>query len=271
MKLIESYSQIHELMSLIRTLGKGFITNFFPEELKTNVLISQHKLWYECINHTVFFYRKNDDFINLFFFSTTDNELETSLRSIKIKDVIISDIVTNNKLSPVVDSFYKNGFEQHSILIRMSKLNKPNNIKNESNERIRNAYKKDINEIQKLYVAYFDKYAEQIPLFEELENWIEKQQMIVYELDSRIVAFLIYDINGLTLYLRYWFVHPEYRDIKIGSVLLKEFFYRGKECKRHLFWVIASNNNAIKRYEHYGFKKENMFDYILIKNERNGN
>ena len=122
----------------------------------------------------------------------------------------------------------------------------------------------DVQEILKLYDTYFDAYIEQIPLREELERWIASDHVLVYRADGHIVGFLIYDLTGVTLYLRYWFVHPEYRDQKIGAILFKEFMRRGENTRRQLFWVISSNENAIKRYVHYGFAIEKMFDYVLI-------
>jgi len=149
--------------------------------------------------------------------------------------------------------------------VRMSKINQSNNSIYKSNKKIRNAKLIDIQEVQTLLTNNFDKYTEQIPVYEELEQWVKQSHLIVYELDSKIVGFLIYDLTGVTLYLRYWFVCPEYRDLKIGSELIREYLYRGKETKRQIFWVIESNDNAIKRYEHYGFIKERMYDYILTK------
>ena len=74
------------------------------------------------------------------------------------------------------------------------------------------------------------------------------------------------EMNATTLYLRYWFTHPDFRDRKVGSRLLRRFFEEGKDTKRQLFWVIRSNKNAIKRYRHYGFKEENMLDFVLRNN-----
>jgi hypothetical protein len=45
--------------------------------------------------------------------------------------------------------------------------------------------------------------------------------------------------------------------------LLNEFFSNSVGTKRQLFWVIQTNENAIKRYIHYGFNSENLYDYIL--------
>ncbi|MBA4320402.1 MAG: N-acetyltransferase, partial [Flavobacterium sp.] len=39
---------------------------------------------------------------------------------------------------------------------------------------------------------------------------------------------------------------------------------KGRNTKRQLFWVIKSNENAIKRYLHYGFKEEKMYNFVMI-------
>ncbi len=265
MKLVETYSDIQYHMNFIRSLRKGFITNFYPDEFKTNLWITQKKLFFEIVTDTIFFFHKNVGFIRLFYCSTSPETLSISLENLHVNDKLITDIVTKDLSSPVLNVFYQNGFKQHSSLVRMSKIGHPDNSFYQPNDKIRNATLTDIQEIQTLLSDNFDKYTEQIPVYEELEHWVKKSHLIVYELDKKIVGFLIFDLTGITLYLRYWFVHSEYRDMKIGSELIKEFLYRGKETKRQIFWVIETNDNAIKRYEHYGYKKEIMYDYVLIK------
>lgn len=51
--------------------------------------------------------------------------------------------------------------------------------------------------------------------------------------------------------------------MNIGSKLFNSFMYEGRNTKRQLLWVITHNINAIKRYVHYGFKPEKLFDYVL--------
>lgn len=265
MKLIEKFSDIQFYMNSIRSLRKGFITNFYPDEFKTKLWITQKELFFEITTDTIFFFYKKDEFTTLFYCSTTFESLSNSLSIIKFQEKLITDIVTNDLSSPVLNVFHLHGFKQHSSLVRMSKIIQSNNSSYQPNKKIRNASLTDIQEVQTLLTNNFDKYTEQIPVYEELEQWVKQSHLIVYELDSTIAGFLIYDLTGVTLYLRYWFVRSEYRDLKIGSELIREYLYRGKETKRQIFWVIESNDNAIKRYEHYGFTKEKMYDYILIK------
>ena len=106
--------------------------------------------------------------------------------------------------------------------------------------------------------------------YTKLTSPIKGTVLAVYKEEGEIIGFVIFESSRSTHYLRYWFVHPKHRDKKIGSILLKTFFYEGRNTRRQLFWVITDNENAVKRYEHYGFKNEAMKDYVLTKNIAGG-
>ena len=115
------------------------------------------------------------------------------------------------------------------------------------------------------YAAWPEK--EQIPSVEEIEKWIDKQAIYVVRgnADEPILGFVIFDLSPATLYLRYWFVHPSARGKGVGGRLLKAMFAAGRDTKRQYFWVKADNDNAIKRYQHYGFNFEPMKDVVMAR------
>ncbi len=161
--------------------------------------------------------------------------------------------------------FLKHGFFQYATLVRMSKINNNQAFEEIKSNHLIFADGDKANEVYNLLQKHFDPYAEQLPLIEEINAWIDKNQLIIYSDDNKqIQGFIIFECAAQTAYLRYWFVHPDHREKRIGSTLLRSFFAAGRTAKRHLFWVIESNFNAIKRYEHYGFKNEELFDYIMI-------
>ena len=131
---------------------------------------------------------------------------------------------------------------------------------------IRKANEADIPMVSQLLYEYFNPQNEQIPYDEELLDYARQGHVLVCEEQGRMAGFLIYELNTTTLYLRYWFTHPDFRDKKVGSRLLRRFFEEGRDTKRQLFWVIRDNENAIKRYKHYGFKEENMYDFVMQYN-----
>jgi GNAT superfamily N-acetyltransferase len=120
-------------------------------------------------------------------------------------------------------------------------------------------------QIHSILEQYFDKYSEQLPLQTELDQWIINNNIFIVTEEKKIIGFVIFENIGVTAYLRYWFTHPDYRNRKIGSILLKRFFYECRASKRQLFWVISTNENAIMRYKHYGFAAEQLLDQTLLR------
>jgi ribosomal protein S18 acetylase RimI-like enzyme len=269
MEKIRSFEEIQVLFNEIRSLKKGFITNFYPDPGSILLWCSYNSLF--CIRYTniILFLRIRERFVNLFYCSVSEEALKDIL-PVFLKEhsgsTIVTDLVGNESVTACKQLFLSEGFKDHTLLVRMSRIGLPVVAEEKMSEmEIEEATLEDIPFLQRLYTFYFDPYSEQIPLKEELEQWINAGHILIKRINEEIAGFLIYDLIGVTLYLRYWFVHPCYRDQKIGSILLQEFFFRGKNSKRQLFWVLTSNENAIKRYIHYGFSKEKMFDYVLIK------
>ena len=114
----------------------------------------------------------------------------------------------------------------------------------------------------------FDPLAEQLPSIKEIDDYKNRNQLLVIKDGHILCGFLIFELSGQTWYLRYWYTSPDYRNQGVGAGLLKTSLIYCIESKRQMFWVIADNTNAIMRYEHYGFTRENMNDYVMIKNRQ---
>ena len=267
MSKINSYQELLDLSSTVRNLRKGFITNFYPDPFRVDLWCKYGNLFYYSYPETVFFEQVERGFRHLFYISTSEQALKEALTVFFAEcetGAFVVDVLGNDTDLPAKRLFEENGFQEYSSLVRMTRINSLVGEEKVIPDVAFQAGIGDVQEILKLYDTHFDAYVEQIPLREELERWIASDHVLVYRVGGHVVGFLIYDLIGMTLYLRYWFVHPEYRDQKIGAVLFKEFMRRGENTRRQLFWVITSNENAIKRYVHYGFSMEKMFDYVLI-------
>lgn len=264
---VKSLEQIQQAIKQIRDFKKGYLTNLFFDPEKFELWINKEILYSSIYNETILLFKKNNSFFNVYYCTTTIEKLYDVLDILKNQasdNILVFDVIrprTSTDTIPLI--LEKNGFFPYTTLTRMSRLIETNHdmIDNES---IRHAKKNDLSEIQFLLNRYFDEYAEQLPLDEELIDWIEKEHLILYVENERIIGFIIFDINGRTSYLRYWFVHPLHRNKKVGSSLLQWFFYESRNSKRQLFWVIEDNENAIMRYKHYGFTNENLVDKIYI-------
>lgn len=266
MTRLQNIGQIQELIAEIRNLRKGYLTNFYLDNFKHQTWIEFGDFKFERIGETLFFFRTSDNFTSLFYCSTTFEELKSAIihleqiypELVKMVDIVGSDA----QCKPIKQLLENCGYSTYRQLVRMSRITPAENFEI-INPNVTYATLEDSKIVRDLLCQYFDARCEQIPYLEELEEYAKNNQILVYKELGEILGFVILESNRSTHYLRYWFVHPEYREKKIGSILIKFFFYVGRNTRRQLFWVITDNDNAIKRYRHYGFVEENLFDFVM--------
>ena len=263
MKKINSIEQLQQQLGEARK--HRFVTNFFLDPFKHAVWITKGDCYTEIVGDTLFVIRTDKGFWNVFYSSFNNETLSSDIKSLIAKypeQTIMFDIVGREvQCKPIVDILKELGFKEATSLVRMNRMAEPFDYV--SDDSIRKAYDTDIPHISNLLHEYFNPQNEQIPYDDELIDYANQGHVLVCEENGRMAGFLIYELSNTTLYLRYWFTHPDFRDKKVGSRLLRKFFDEGKDTKRQLLWVIRTNENAIKRYRHYGFKEENMYDYVL--------
>ena len=266
MKTIESFQQLLDLSAGIRNLKKGFITNFYPDAVKHSIWIDKQSLQYEEFGDTVLLAKTDNSFWNIFYISTSISSLRQSAS--KFKNIygdrtLVMDIVgRKDQCMPVVDILQEDGFSIATSLVRMQRISREDDSFFPV-EDVSYATSEDIAEVSSCLHTYFNEALEQIPYDDELMLFATERRILTIRQDGMLAGFLIFEKNATTLYLRYWFTIPEYREHKVGARLLKQFFYEGRNTKRQILWVIESNENAIKRYIHYGFGNENMHDYVM--------
>lgn len=268
MQIVTSFENLQHQVAEIRSLQLGFITNFYPDAIKHGLWIAKGHCFIERINNSLFIVKISPTFWNVFYCTTTIDVFGNDLVTFQLKHpdtTMMFDIVGREKQClPIVALFKAKGCDESTSLVRMIRMTEP--ISYGSDLSIRYAKDIDLPVIDQLLHSYFDEHTEQIPYYEELEEYIRQSHVLVCVENGKIAGFLIFELNSTTLYLRYWFTLPDSRDHKVGSRLLRRFFEEGKNTKRQLLWVIRDNENAIVRYRHYGFAEENMYDYIMEYN-----
>jgi GNAT superfamily N-acetyltransferase len=266
MRKVSDFNEINQAVVRVKNYKKKLTTNFFPNIENVENWISKDQFFTIEIGEVVFFLNKNSCFYTLFFIASSNDELDRSLTEL-LDDFggegLMLDIVQRDESSEVLNIFYRKSFNLYTSLVRMNRLNHRVDLHTISSEGIEEASIQHLIPLNKIIHSVFDEKAEQLPDEKELENWIENKNVLIYEDDNQIGGFLIYEIIGNTLYLRYWFVHPDFREKRVGSRLFNKFEVKGKYTNRHLLWVIRSNGNAIKRYRHYGFVEEKMYNFVL--------
>lgn len=234
------------------------ITNFFQD--KTLLQASTYTV--TGAGYEIYIIRKFD-FWRLYYFAESHEALVPGLQHIRDsfpRQVIVCDVIGRDadieRLSPVFES---NGFYEYTSLVRMER--KPEGDISPA-VACKIADQHQTSQIKYFLDNYFDKYAERIPTIKEIGQFISEGTVLIY--GDPCIAFLIYEGKGQTSYLRYWFVHPNYRAMGMGSLLLRSWLHRSNHAIRQIFWVIRSNQNAIDKYKHYGFTEEDMIDIVLI-------
>ncbi len=268
MDKILSFNQIKEASNSIKEHKEGFLTNFFMGEEKCSQLIKSQLIFKVSDEKSIFILSKDQDFYHLCYFSSDKNSLENSLVKLTEKyqeTVFVCDLIgKQNQIKIYAELFTSGGFRYYKTLHRMNRILNINETQFPDTQ-IRFAQHDHAKELYGLIQKYFDRYSEQLPSPEEINEWISAQRILISMEGEEISGFVVFDIQGLTSILRYWLVLPAYRNKKIGSVLLRRFFYECRNTRRQLLWVLGDNENAIKRYRHYGFETEELCDYIMIK------
>jgi len=265
MKLIESPLFVLEQTDAMKFAHRKLLTNYYFNKENTEYWVGKGLFYYEKIGDTLFFYKKEYDFYHLFYISPSSEDLGKGLTQLSSRsDIIVADVLTKQKeISPILNAFLANKFFQYRSLVRMSRV-KGVDIQNAVfHEHVRFASKGDEERIHNILDNNFDRYAEQIPNIDELGREIEIKNIIMVERDGVIAGLLHLNLSGLTSHLRRWFVNPDYRDQHVGSMLMRSYFSLSYQASRFILWVIIANDNAIKRYMHYGYIEDDLTDIIL--------
>lgn len=241
MELVQSYHQLNSFISEIRSLRKGFISNLFLHFEKHNLWIEKKELFYQATTEGYFIFRNNSMASYLFYITTDEFQLRKGLQEItpQIKKTVMVDILEDSKIESIKQVFFDNDFLLYEELNRMSRIGLPDSI--QPGLGVTFAEPEDSVVILQLLYSNFDPLSEQIPDIEEIAHYIQNKWVLVYKLEHKIVGFIIFELTGLTLYLRYWFVLPQFREMNIGSKLFNSFMYEGRNTKRQLLWVITHN------------------------------
>ena len=161
--------------------------------------------------------------------------------------------------------FGDNGFGVRKSLTRMQRRVSEQELKLASD--VRPACE---NEAARIFAAlhqYFDARSEQLPSIAEVGELCKSGASFVVEDRGEIVAFLLGELQGKKGLVRYWFTMPAGRGNGVGSAVMHAFFnhcqYKGATFQE--LWVLDDNENAVRRYLHYGFKFDRLKDTVFEK------
>lgn len=259
------YDVVRRQFDVIRDLREGFISNFYVSEQAFRFLQSNGKMTLLWHSKSAALIREADDFCILYYASTSNEQLGVDLPAFLLSTTtrpIAVDLLGREKdMASLQSPFVGNGFTLYSKLMRMSRYTNTEELKQES---VLYAEPSHASEILSLLHQNFDPLCEQLPFLEQIKSWIAQNRILIRVINQKVVGFIIFELIGLTSYMRYWWADPNYRNQKIGSSLMRAMFFESTQTKRQQLWVLQNNSNAIACYQHYGYTAENMLDYVLI-------
>lgn len=246
---------------------RRMVSNFFPDEKRMSRWCENGTFMYVEFDDTTFFLRRQETFSNLYFLSTSTEALAKNVAALMASNnsgrLVVDVLGWDNIREPLEVVFKAADFNVLAILQRMSRRTPNEEYVHESVIDVAKAA--DATAIHNLLTANFIAEEEQLPSLEEVQDWIAARTLFVAR-DGKsqdIKGFVIFDLSPAALYLRYWFVSSDARGRGVGGKLLRSMFAAGVNTKRQYFWVKIGNENAIRRYRHYGFEFEELKDTVL--------
>ena len=247
------------------------VTNFFADEKRMSRWCADGTFCFIEIEATLFLLHRQLGFSSLYFLSNSHESLAqdvASLVSANPTERIVVDVIGHDSVRlPIEKAFKASGFSQLTTLQRMSRKTTADHLVTFEADVVIPSIE-EAQHIHDLLMHNFIAEQEQIPCVEEVEEWISLGEILaVKDIEKGIIGFVIFDLSPAVLYLRYWFVSPESRGKGVGGRLMRHMFSAGRNTKRQYFWVKTDNENAIKRYRHYGFEFEQLKDTVLATGE----
>jgi GNAT superfamily N-acetyltransferase len=268
MRLIESASEVAELISRAKADAPGYVSNFYPGPPKLQGWITHGELFCEQRDGSALFLRKDRDFWHLSFCTPSSESLQravTALPLLATEPVVVDLVGSEAALVGLTALFETTGFRRYKRLLRLARIVtfETPSLAAPPDPRVVLAGQADGQSILDLLLRSFDQRAEQIPKLHEIEAAVAAGQIWVVWVGGGLAGLLFFETQGLTSTLRYWLIAPEFRALGLGAGLMRRYFAEHAAVRRFLLWVVADNVNAIAKYEHYSFAPDGLVDQVL--------
>jgi RimJ/RimL family protein N-acetyltransferase len=268
MKLARSADEVLQAIQDIKSrAGTAFSTNFFPVRPKMDSWIEHQELLIERRAGAAFFFRRDRDFLHVYFAAESASALETEaarLSALQDGKLTLDLVGAESAISAPRQSLSAAGFRGYATLIRLARMPQMGSSEAVESQEVATLHHGDALEILNLLETFFDPYADQIPLRYEIESAIEAGQIIAIKKENKIAAFIHFETQGVTSTIRYWMAAEAFREQGLGGVLLRHYFAIHSAARRFTLWVNAANKNALKKYERFGYAPDGLTDHVLI-------
>ena len=225
MDKVQSYEQIQMFVSDIRSLRKGYVSNFFWDPSKHPYWIEEGSLSFLRMDSCVLMVHQQETFCNLFYIATDMEAVSLAVSSISPETTCVADVVCKGEGEEEKDRLQDVGFLPYQHLFRMSHVGLLADDTWEQDAEVEYGTEEDISALSIALKENFDPLSEQLPSVKELDDYIKRKQVLVIKDGNNLCGFIIFELTGMTWYLRYWFTSSLYRNKGIGAKLLKSSLF----------------------------------------------
>lgn len=255
----------------IKDNSKSYATNFYIAINEVEKWMNKKEIKVLCEDPQLLIWTIAEAGCRRLYFAGDMDFLKKSIKKCNFDGCLplaVDIIGKENDITEMSSIFLQNTFTKRTKLVRLSmNLKKSDNdftCKKEENLNINYLEQNNIAEVERMFSNYFDFCADRIPDKEDIREGITNREIIVEPYDKGIKGFVWFERKKLTALIRYWCVDNDFRDSGVGSMLMSKYYSLTSNSPRHLLWVKEENENALKRYLHYGYKPDGIEDLVLI-------
>jgi hypothetical protein len=262
---VASFQEAKTLWAMGKSAGKTSLTNFFLSQRAVERAISKGKFFGIAKPGGSILYRQDRDFFHVYAHYSKSEVFNSVLNEIPTNAPLVADIIQRGDSHQEFAALLSDsGFARYRMLDR---LNRPQQGLPEQHKKvaIENATLGDAGKILGDLEAFFDKFSEQLPELDEIEEAVTNDCIIVSRINGELAGFLFYEKSGRKSVIRYWFVNPQFRNMNVGSSLIRHYLSISCPDTSSQLWVVTDNYDALNKYKYYGYEKDVLNDLILMR------
>jgi ribosomal protein S18 acetylase RimI-like enzyme len=264
---VRTAAEVLEVIQKVKAGATAFCTNFFPIQAKLESWVAHRELFSEVQTGATFFLRRDRDFAHLYFSAQSPAALGQGLQELPAMrmEKLTTDLVGSEaSLADLLGVAEQAGFRRYSRLVRLARAAAGSSAPGQSSVPVILATTSDASAILGFIEHSFDRFADQLPTLYEIEAAIASHQILVIKQNSEIGALLFFETRGFTSTVRYWVVADQFHSRGFGSALMRQYFLSQGSVRRFILWVAATNDNAIQKYQHYGYASDGLVDHVFV-------
>src|SRR5262249_27893997 len=152
----------------------------------------------------------------------------------------------------------------YSRLQRMARLPQTGVSAAPTEQSVEWAASEDRDSVVVLLRSSFDHFADQLPPDYEVAAAIAARQILKVNCEGTLAALLFFETVGVSSTLRYWAVGAPFQSRRLGAAVIRHYFAIHSGVRRFLLWVVTANQNALTKYQHYGYAADGLFDLVFV-------